>query len=141
MNDDKYLNKEKIKSPELLKEVRGTISISDPSMTLKKGYDTHDTHNESIYWWVDNTIIPSSMNVYKRRKDICPEKDGRVYMKGMFNQTKKQNAAFIDSVNNNENIQATIKTKGKQNVKYLSEPLSSSSSATINDTNNKNSFY
>lgn len=141
MNDDKYLNKEKIKSPELLKEVRGTISISDPSMTLKKGYDTHDTHNESIYWWVDNAIIPPSMNVYKRRKDICPEKDGRVYMKRIFNQTKKQNTAFIDSVNNNENIQATIKTKGKQNMKYLSEPLSSSSSATINDTNNKNSFY
>ena len=48
MNDDKYLNKDKIKLSEIHKEVRGTIPMSDPSLTLNKGYATHNTHNNSI---------------------------------------------------------------------------------------------
>ena len=53
------------------------------------------------------------MNIDTKRNDIFTKKDEGVYMKLLSNQVKTQYVAFVDSVNNNENIKSTMKTKRK----------------------------
>ena len=65
-NEDKYLSKENIKSPELNKKMKGLTTIFNPPLTLNTGYDTH---NNSIDWCVTaGTNQKEDISKQSRRK-------------------------------------------------------------------------